>query len=142
MPYYGLGSEEAIFADLYTQVSTITRLKTIDWQRAARMEADQSRYPGVYINYLDVEKTKLLKDLFENVLSVALVAWVWAGDRENLGTLMNTMIDDLEAAVIADPYRDSNAYDTEIRIVATDGGSQHPQGQVIMNLVITFYSED
>ena len=140
-PYYGLGSTEAILDDLYAQIDAIPSVKTVDWQRAKDMGADREKYPGVYINYRDIEKTKLLKDLFKNIFTVILVGWEYVAEDGDLGTAMNTLISNLETAVLADPYRDSNAYDTEIRFIATDAGSRHPQGQLIMDLMIIFYSE-
>lgn len=141
MSYYGLGTVEEILKDLYTQIDAITGMKTVDWQRAADMGADMEKYPGVYINYRDVERKKLLKDLFENTFTVILVGWVKVAVDGDLGTAVNTLILDLRTAVLADPYRNSNAYDTEVRFIATDAGSRHPLGQMIMDLMIVFYSE-
>ena len=143
MPYYGLGTTELILADLYTQIAAISGMKTVDWQRAADMGADLEKYPGVYINYRDIERIKLLKDLFKNTFTVILVGWVKVAEDPpgDLGTAMNTLISDIKTAVLADPYRDSNAYDTEVMFMATDAGSRNPQGQLIVDLMITFYSE-
>jgi len=139
--YFGLGTTEAILTDLYTQIAAISGMQTVDWQRAEDKEADIENYPGVYINYRDIERKKLLKDLFKNTFTVILVGWVWVAEGGDLGTAINTLILNLRTAVLADPYRNSNAYDTEVRFIATDGGSRYPQGQMIMDLMITFFSE-
>jgi len=49
-------------------------------------------------------------------------------------------INNVKDKVLADPYRDSNALDTNIDTIVTDGGSYHPQGQAIFSLEIIFYS--
>lgn len=138
--YYGLGTKEDIFTDLYTQIAAITDIGKVDWQRGVKLGVKLSEYPGVFINFLRIEKQKMLKDLFKNILTVMLVCFVKAGPSEDLGTELNTFINSVETAVLSDPYRDSNAYDTEIQTIALEDGSRHPLGMFIMELVIPFYS--
>ncbi len=146
--YRGLGTKEGILTSLDTAISVITGIAYVDWQRSDLTGIDPDRYPGVFINDLRTDRIQLLGDIWKNTFTVALVGFVWAQgegeeegvDKENLGTVLNTFITAVKTAVLADISRNSNAYDTDIEVIATDAGSKHPQGQFIMSLVILFYS--
>lgn len=138
--YRGLGTKEEILKSLDTAISGITGIAYVDWQRSDPTGIDPSRYPGVFINDLRIDRVQLLGDIWRNNYTVALVGFVWAEDDENLGTILNTFITAVKTAVLADITRNSNAYDTDVEIIATDAGSKHPQGEFIMSLLILFYS--
>jgi len=140
--YYGIGTKENILADLHTQISKISGIQLVDWQRGLQLGPSPEEYPGVFINDFRIDKEKKLKDLYKNSYSVVLVGFVWAEESENLGTVLNTLIKKVQEAVTADPTRDSNAYDTSIVTIATDGGSKHPQGLFVMDLLILYFSEE
>lgn len=142
MSYYGVGTEEAILNDLYVQISSITGINFVDYQRIQASGISPDMYPGCFINAVRTDKKRLLKDIVRNNLAVALVGWVWATDDEDLLTKLNTFINSVRAKVIADPYRNSNALNTAIRSITTDGGSRHPQGQFVTILEIVYFGAD
>lgn len=141
MGYYGLGTVEEILADLEIQMLKVDGIKFVDYQRIRASGASVDRYPGVYINLISTDKTRLLKDLIRNMLGIQLVCWIWAAKDEDLITKQNAFTEDVEGKVMADPTRGSQAYDTVIENVTTDSGSRHPQAMAVINLVIVFYSE-
>jgi len=138
--YRGLGSKEAILKSLDVAISAVSGIAYVDWQRSDPTGIDPSRYPGVFINDLRIDRIQLLGDIWKNNYTVALVGFVWAEDGENLGTILNTFITAVKTAVLADISRNSNAYDTDVEVIATDAGSKFPQGEFIMSLLILFYS--
>lgn len=141
-PYYGYGSKENILVDLDTVIKAVSGIAYVDWQRSDPTGINPDRYPGVFINDLRIDRIQLLGDVWKNTFTVMLVGFVWAEDNENLGTVLNTFISAVKTAVLTDKTRDSNARDTNIDVIATDGGSRHPQGQFLMDLAIQFYSQD
>jgi len=140
--YYGIGSREAILADLETQLLKIVGIKFVDYQRIEASGIDPDKYPGCFINDVSTDKERLLKDLVKNAFGVSLILWVWAKENENLATKMNIFIDEVKDKIAADPTRGNQAYDSIIESVNTDGGARFPQGLCIINLVIIFYSEE
>ena len=138
--YRGLGTKEGILTSLDTAISAVSGIAYVDWQRSDPTGIDPDRYPGVFINDLRIDRVQLLGDIWKNTYTVALVGFVWAEDDENLGTILNTFITAVKTAVLDDISRNSNAYDTDIEVIATDAGSKHPQGEFIMSLLILFYS--
>ena len=138
--YRGLGTKEGILTSLDTAISAIDGIAYVDWQRSDPTGIDPTRYPGVFINDLRIDRVQLLGDIWKNTYTVALVGFVWADEGDNLGTALNTFITAVKTAVLTDISRNSNAYDTDIEVIATDAGSKHPQGQFIMSLLILFYS--
>jgi hypothetical protein len=142
MSYYGLGTEEAILLSLYTAASGITGIKFVDYQRIQASGVNPELYPGVFINSLRTDKKKLLKNVFKNTFGVALVCWVWATAEGTLGTQMNAFFELVKTALLADTNRNSNAYETLIQSVATDGGSRYPQGMAVVSLTITYFSRN
>lgn len=140
--YYGIGTKEGIFTNLDTEIKKISGIKTVEWQRTERRGIAQHKYPGVFINDLRVDRKQLLKNIWKNVHTIMLVGFVWATTSENLGTKMNTFIVATKQKVLVDVSRNSNAYDTDIETVATDGGSYHPQGQFIMSVIVTYFTRE
>jgi len=141
-PYYGPGNKEEILANLDTVIRTVTGIKFVDFQRVYASGASTDKYPGTYINDVSVDKERLLKDLVKNSFGVSLVCWVWAAVGEDLATKLNAFMEDVKDKVMADPTRGQKAYDTIIENISTDGGSRHPQGMAIVNLMIIFYSNE
>lgn len=139
-PYYGLGTKEAILTDLATQIGTITGIKHVEWQRTDPRGISAHLNPGCFINDLRTDREQKLGDIWKNTLTVVLVGFVWAQSGENLGTVMNTFQVAMKGKVLIDPTRDSNARDTNVDTIVTDGGSHHPQGQFMISLTIIFYS--
>jgi len=143
--YYGLGTAEEILANLYSVLTGITgtwKLEFCDYQRVEASGVNPEDYPGVYINNLRIDKERLLKNLVRNVFTVVLVGWMWASEDGKLATEMNDFIEKVKDTVMLDPYRNSKAYDTQIKIIATDAGSRYPQGQFLLTMEITFYSDE
>ncbi len=140
--YYGIGIKENIFEDLETQLRTISGISHVEWQRSDRRGVAQHLYPGVFINDLRVDRTQVLKNVWKNVHTIMLVGFVWANEDENLGTMLNSWIVQMKQKTLADPSRDSNAYDTDVETIVTDGGSYHPQGQCIMSVMVTYYTRE
>lgn len=140
MAYYGLGTKEAILSDLETQLKTISGIKTVDYQRTDPRGASPERYPGVFINDLRTDREQKLGDIWKNTFTAVLVGFVWAQPDEDLVTKMNSFIVTTKGKVLADPYRNNNARDTNVDTIVTDGGAYHPQGQFMMTLTIIFYS--
>jgi len=141
MGYYGLGSKEGILADLKTQLDTISGIKFVDYQRIRASGIGPDKYPGIFVNDASTEQERMLKDLVRNVFGVQLVCWCWATGENTLGTQMNAFSVTIKGKIMADPYRNSNAYDTIIENISTDSGSRNPQGMIVINLAIPFYSE-
>ena len=98
----GLGTKEAILKSLDTAISgiLIPKIAYVDWQRSDPTGIDPSRYPGVFINDLRIDRVQLLGDIWKNTYTVALVGFVWAEDDENLGTVLNTFITAVKTAVL------------------------------------------
>lgn len=142
MATYQRGTKEAILTDLYNAINAISGIQFVDWQRTYDENITKERCPGVFINDIRTDKTKLLKDVTKNGLMVGIVGWVWADDGEELGTVLNTFIENVKDAIITDRGRSSNAYTTDIDTIQTDGGNIHPQGQFIIMLSITFFSSE
>ena len=147
MAYYGLGTKTAILQDIYNKVSTISKangynndISLVDWQRLVA-SANRDDYPGCFINDVRLEKTKLLKDLYKNLFIVELVGFVW-DETGNLETTLNSFIEDVAKAMMSDPTRNNNAFDTVITAVDTDVGTYNPQGAFLMILRIIFFSEE
>jgi len=141
-PYYGLGTAEEILANLETVLNTVTGIQFVDYQRIEASGVDPSKYPGCFINSVSTDKERLLKDLVKNAFGVSLILWIWAKEDEDLATKMNLFIDEVKGKVMTDPTRNDQAYDSIIENVSTDAGSRHPQGMCIINMAITFYSEE
>lgn len=142
MAYYGLGTKTGILTDIETQLNTITDIQFVDWQRVEPAGPDPGDYPGIYINDVAEDKQRLLKDLVRNTFGISLVGWVWAEDDENLGTKINSFAEDIKDKIMTDPNRNENAYDTVIESVNTDGGSRWPQGMVIVNIAVLYFSQE
>jgi hypothetical protein len=142
MPYYGKGTELEVLTDLHTQLSAVTGVKFVDFQRIASSGIDPTRYPGCFINSVRTDKQRLLKDIVRNVFAVAIVGWEWADQNENLITVLNTFIDAVKVKVMTDTTRGSKALSTEIRSITTDGGSRHPQAQFVIILDIIYFSSE
>jgi len=141
-PYYGLGTKENILANLKTVVDTVEGIKFVDYQRIRAAGASVDKYPGAYINDISTDKERLLKDLIRNMLGIQLILWIWAAKDEDLITKQNAFIEDVKDKVVADPTRNSQAYDTIIENITTDSGSRHPQAMAVINMMIIFYSEE
>lgn len=120
--------------------SIITKIKTVDFQKTDPRGASPERYPGIFINDLRTDREQKLGDIWKNIFTVVLVGFVWAQGTENLATKLNDFIVATKGKVLADPSRNSNARDTNVDTIVTDGGSYHPQGQFMMSLAIIFYS--
>jgi len=142
MSYYGKGTKEGILASLETALNTISGIKFVDYQRIYDAGITPDQYPGVFINDIEVRKEQVLKDIVRNTFSVGLVLWVWAREGEDLATKLNTFVENVKDAVMADPYRDSNAYSTRIMTIATDAGSRYPQGLGLMTLEIIYFGDE
>jgi hypothetical protein len=140
MSYYGFGTKELILTSLYNAAMAIPSIGFVDWQRIYDSSIGPERYPGIYVNDLREDRTQILKDIARVDFSVAIVGWVWALDNENLGTKLNTFITATKTAFRTDPTRGSQAYDTAIESITTDGGNRHPQGMFVMSLRIPFFS--
>ena len=142
MAYYGLGTKTNILNDLEIQILKVTGIKHVEWQRTDPRGIAPQLYPGCFINDLRTDREQKLGDIWKNILTVVIVGFVWAQAGENLGSKMNTFMNSIKTKILIDPCRDSNARDTDVDVIATDGGSHHPQGQFMMTLTITFYSSD
>lgn len=145
MPYYGTGTIENILADIYNALAAITgtyALNFIDYQRIEVSGANPADYPGVYINHLRTDKVRLLRNLVKNETTIVLIGWYWGETEGQLVTELNGFVEAIKDAVMADPYRNSNAYDTNIAIIATDGGTRFPQAQCMISLTVVFYSDE
>lgn len=145
MPYYDKGTKEAILANVYTVLNTLAgdyKLNFLDYQRVEYSGIRIEDYPGIYINDMRIDKVRQLKDIVQNVFTIALVGFWWAADKSKLATEMNAFIEQVKDKIMADPTRDSNAYDTVIQTIATDGGTRSPQGQFIITLMIPFWSDE
>lgn len=142
MSYYGRGTKELILTDLHTQISAISGIKFVDWQRVYDSSVTPERHPGCFINDVRTDKQMICSNIVRNIFTVGIVGWVWAGSNENLGTVMNTFLSSIETAIMTDQTRNSQAYSTSIEIIETDSGSSHPQGQFIMMLKILYFSSE
>lgn len=140
MSYYGKGTHEEIMTNLGTVCLAITGIKFVDYQRVYDAGINYERCPGVFINHIRTDKKKILKNVFRNEMSIAIVGWVWAAEGTSLGTILNTFIEQVKTAIITDPTRGSKAYTTEPQYVQTDGGSIHPQGQFIAIFDVVYFS--
>lgn len=138
--FYGVGTEEGVLASLKTALDAVAGIKFVDYQRIQASGVNPEMYPGAYINSLRTDKKKLLKDLFKNTYGVAIVGWVWATAEGTLGTQMNAFFELVKNAVLVDTTRGSNAYDTVLQSISTDGGSRYPQGMGVFQLTITYFS--
>jgi len=140
--YYGIGIKEEIFIDLETQLKKIVGIKHTEWQRTDRRGISQHLYPGVFINDLRVDRTQVVKNIWKNIHTIMLVGFVWATEAQNLGTVLNSWIVQMKQKTLADSSRNSNAYDTDVETIVTDGGSYHPQGQCIMSVIVTYFTRE
>ena len=75
MAYYGIGSKEAILAQLDTVLNTIVGIKFVDYQRVLSSGIGPEKYPGVFINDVSTDKERLLKDLYRNSFGCSFVCW-------------------------------------------------------------------
>lgn len=142
MSYYGKGTEIEILTNLYNQLSAITGIQFVDFQRIQASGIDPTKYPGCFINSVRTDKQRLLKDIVRNSYAVGVVGWEWAEEAENLMTVLSTFIDAVKLKIMTDPTRGSKAYSTDIRSIVTDSGSRHPQGMFIMMLDILYFSSE
>ena len=146
MGYYGFGTKEAILNNLGTELEELTvnavLIKFVEYQRSHFQGASPDKYPGVFVNDVRTDKVKMLSDITRNEFAAALIGFVWAKDSEELSTLVHAWIEAMKDKVIADRTRGSQAYDTEIQAVVTDGGNRHPQGQFIIMINIIYYSQE
>ena len=141
MSYFGTGTKSGILTNLYNKINAISGIKFVDWQRRYDSGITPDRCPGCYINDVREDKTKLLSNIVQNLFTVAVIAWVWAAQGENLGSKLNAFIDSVKEAIMSDQSQSNNAYSTIIQIVETDAGTRHPQGLGIIMLQIVYYSE-
>lgn len=143
---YKRGTKEAILLNLETAVNGVSGVSFVDWQRVYDQNLQKDRYPFVFINDVRVDKTKMLKDITKNNFMVGLVAGVWGeetdGVMENMGTKMNTFMEALKDAVIADRSRNGEAYTTNMDVVETDAGNRYPQAIFVIMLTIIFFSAE
>jgi len=140
--YYGKGSKEAILSNLGSELGEITGIQFVDYQRVYNSGIDKDKYPGVFINDLRTDKTRVLKDVVRNIFTVGIVGFVWVDDDEDLATELNSFMESVKDKLMEDNTRSSNAYDTRITTIETDAGSRHPQGVFIIILEILFFSSE
>lgn len=143
---YKRGTKEAILLNLETAVNGIAGVAFVDWQRVYDQSLQKDKYPFVFINDVRTDKTKLLKDITKNELMVGLVGGVWGieidGVMENCGTKMNTFVEALKDAAIADRSRNGEAYTTNMDVIETDAGNRYPQAIFVIMLNIIFFSSE
>jgi len=139
--YYGKGSKEEIFSDLYSVINNVTGIQYVDYQRDDP-GVKKDNYPGVFINDIETSKTYLLQDIVKNELIIAVVCFVWAEEDEDLITVLNTFAESVKDAIMADPTRGNKAYNTRLDDVITDAGSNWPQAVLAMRVIVTYFSSE
>ena len=143
---YKRGTKEAILLNIETAINAVSGISFVDWQRVYDQSITKDRYPFMFINDVRTDKTKMLSDITKNQFIVGLVGGVWAeevdGVMENLGTKLNTFIEAVKDAVVADRSRNAEAYTTNIMVVETDAGNRWPQAIFVMMVDVIFFSSE
>lgn len=143
MAYYGKGTKEGIMNYLGTAMNGITGIKFVDYQKVYDAGIKIEKCPGVYLNDVRVDKTKILKDIIKDIFTVGLVGYVHAKQNEKLSTVLNTFMELVKDKIIVDPtYYNYNIYDSRILVIETDAGSRHPQGMFVMMVEVIFFSSE
>jgi len=142
MATYGKGTKEEIMNNLGAAILAITGIKFVEYQKVYDSDMKANRCPGCYINDVRVDKEKILDDVVKNVFQIGIVGFVYARGSEILSTILNTFMEQVKDASIADRTRGGNAYDTKVLLIETDAGSRYPQGMFVVMLEIIFFSSE
>jgi len=70
-------------------------------------------YPGIIIGEAPQDYGQAESAKYRNRLRVLLIAWMEEGDSDEIGTLLNSMLQDIETALSLDPQRGGTAQDTK-----------------------------
>jgi len=143
MTDHRIGTKEGVLASLVEAVSKVKGIKHIDRQKSDPKGLDRKDYPGVFVTNLRLDRhTDEDEPDVQNVLTIALIGFVWADKGESLGEKLEAFIDKVQKAVLADKTRNGNAENTEVEVVATDAGMLHPKAEFIMALIVRFWTKD
>jgi hypothetical protein len=105
-----------------------------------QMDPVDSPYPDdmVYVNESNIEKKKLLKDLYYNTGISAIVCWVNQSTNPavNLRTDLNTLIDRVAGALANDPTYGGIVKMSETTSIITDGGAYAVAGKAVAKIFL------
>jgi hypothetical protein len=117
---------EQIGASLETALKSIVgvnKLQRVDRQH--HEDFDNYAYPSGYINDVRRDITRVLKNVLKVVHTFDIIVF-GRSEGGDLATLLNTLMDDSCAAIIADPTRGGIAYNTRVLRTDTDEGFYEP----------------
>jgi hypothetical protein len=140
--FYGLGNKLSIMGNFHGVLSGVTGQQYVDYQRNYDSGIGPEKMPGFFVNDLRDERELILADVVKHNLTVGVVGWVRAGDGENLWPKLNDWANKAIHAIMADPSRGGQAYETQITAYETDSGSRHPVGVYIMIITVIFFTAE
>lgn len=138
--YYGKGTKEKIISYIAGEITKITGVTFVDYQRSYDTGIGPEKMPGAFVNDVYEEKRQVLADVVRNTLQVGVVCWVRATEAEGLWEKLDGFIQSILAAVRKDSTLGNQAYSATISRVATDSGSRHPVGVAVIMVEVTYFS--
>lgn len=134
---------ENIASNLVTTISGITSpaVKKVSRQPFPIDELSQQQYPAVLVQ--TIEETKEDQELGSGAktrlanLEFAITGYVKTNE-DNIDTARNNLASAIETELESDITRGSNALDTEVVSIETDGGSLFPYGAVIITIRVIY----
>ncbi len=139
---YTKTTKEAIINTIGAAMESIPGILYVEYQKQYDQDIDKSKCPGLFVNDLRIDKTKMLKDITRNDFTIGLVGFVWAETGENLSTIMNTFLETIKDKLTVDRTWGGTVYTTNIDVIETDGGSKHPQGIFVIMTTVRFFSTE
>ena len=122
----------------------------VDYQKAD-VNGDWSNHQ-IWVNYIRNDKTKLLKNIYKNVVVfhiISIFSSFITGDIDTAVASMATLTDDrnevVKAALVSDPQFNNLVRKSEITSELTDGGyyandSVNPKSVTIITLSLEYYT--